>query len=87
MTSLLPEPIRRALELAVQAPSSHNSQPWRFRVREAEIELWADTSRQLHVVDPDARELTISCGAALFNLVCATRCGTRRGCSKLSRLR
>jgi hypothetical protein len=32
------------------------------------IELYADRSRALPVVDPDDRELTISCGAALYYL-------------------
>jgi len=58
---------------ALLAPSSHNSQPWRFLLRGQEIELWADRSRQLPVVDPDGRELTISCGAALYYLQVAAR--------------
>ncbi|NBC48342.1 MAG: nitroreductase [Gammaproteobacteria bacterium] len=53
---------------AVQAPSSHNTQPWRFRVDGATIDLSADRSRALPVNDPDDRELTSSCGAALMNL-------------------
>lgn len=53
---------------ATLAPSSHNTQPWHFRVRGECIELIADRSRALPVSDPDDRELTISCGAALFTL-------------------
>jgi len=53
---------------ATLAPSSHNTQPWRFRVSGSTIELFADRVRALPVNDPDDRELTISCGAALFNL-------------------
>lgn len=53
---------------AARAPSSHNSQPWRFRWTGEVLELRADRSRALPVNDPDDRELTISCGAALFNL-------------------
>jgi hypothetical protein len=64
---------RCAVEQAVRAPSSHNSQPWRFRIRATGVELRADPSRRLAVVDPDGRELTISCGAALFNLRCSLR--------------
>jgi nitroreductase len=52
----------------VRAPSSHNTQPWRFRVRDTGIELLADRTRALPINDPDHRELTISCGAALLNL-------------------
>ena len=53
---------------AVLAPSSHNTQPWVFRVRGPCIDLLADRTRALPVNDPDDRELTISCAAALFNL-------------------
>lgn len=60
--------IRFALQQAVLAPSSHNSQPWHFIVDDDSITLCADRMRALPVVDPFDRELTISCGAALFNL-------------------
>jgi nitroreductase len=53
---------------AVLAPSSHNTQPWRFETREDALELYADRSRGLRVVDPEQRELVISCGAALYYL-------------------
>lgn len=56
---------------AVEAPSSHNTQPWRFRVDGATVELWADRTRALPVNDPDDRELAISCGCALQNLLVA----------------
>jgi hypothetical protein len=47
------------------APSSHNSQPWRFQVTADGITVLADRSRALPVVDPHDRELAISCGAAV----------------------
>ncbi|MDQ2875014.1 MAG: hypothetical protein M3Y33_09580, partial [Actinomycetota bacterium] len=59
---------------AGRAPSLHNSQPWRFRVRGDVVELHADPGRALRQVDPEGRELVISCGAALFGL----RLGLRR---------
>jgi nitroreductase len=52
---------------AARAPSVHNTQPWRFKVREAGIELYADPRRKLRV-DPSGREMLISCGAALLGL-------------------
>ena len=67
------EKLAWAVPYAVQAPSSHNSQPWRFRVAGSSLELRADRTRALPVVDPHDRELTISCGAALRYLRAALR--------------
>ncbi len=69
MTSL-PDPhlLDRVITQATRAPSSHNTQPWRFRRSKQGIDLLADRSRALPVNDPEDRELTISCGAALFAL-------------------
>jgi nitroreductase len=55
---------------AVAAPSMHNTQPWRFRIRESDraIELSIDPARLLPVADPDGRAAHIGCGAALMNL-------------------
>lgn len=58
---------------AVLAPSTHNTQPWWFRIVEETIELHADRSRALPIADPDSRELLMSCGAALLNLRLAMR--------------
>ena len=60
--------IHSIIKLAVLAPSSHNTQPWRFRVAQDYIDLLADRTRALPVNDPFDRELVISCGAALLTL-------------------
>jgi hypothetical protein len=65
--------LRYLLNFAVLAPSSYNSQPWLFRIAGDEIELYADRTRGLPVIDPDDRELLMACGAALFNLRLAIR--------------
>jgi len=60
---------RALIGAAGAAPSIFNTQPWSFTVRDATIEVFADTSRGLHrSVDPDGRQLAISCGAAVLNL-------------------
>ncbi len=59
------------LNYAVLAPSRHNTQPWLFHVQGNTVELYADRSRALPVTDPDGREMIISCGAALANLLIA----------------
>jgi nitroreductase len=61
-----------ALEVAADhgrlAPSVHNTQPWTFALCADRLELRADRSRQLAVLDPDGRELALSVGAALFGV-------------------
>jgi len=61
--------------LATLAPSIHNTQPWRWRYDSTGsadcggapcLRLFADPDRQLAVVDPDGRQLLVSCGAALL---------------------
>ncbi|HEX8992265.1 MAG TPA: hypothetical protein VF784_11365 [Anaerolineales bacterium] len=69
----LKEQLSFVLNYAILAPSIHNAQPWLFAIKDNEIELFADRTRALPVVDPDDRELTIGCGAALFNLRIAMR--------------
>ncbi|MBM3838182.1 MAG: nitroreductase [Verrucomicrobia bacterium] len=72
-TGTCAEKLEFLLRYAVLAPSSHNSQPWLFRVHTNVVELYADRTRSLRVVDPDDRELIISCGAALGHLKVALR--------------
>ena len=62
------EKLRYLLNYAVLAPSNHNAQPWLFRIVSDGIEIYVDRTRALPVVDPEDRESTIGCGAALFNL-------------------
>jgi nitroreductase len=59
--------LRRAAEAAIRAPSLHNSQPWRFRLRDGGIEVVADPQRQLTVADSGGWAVRIACGAATFN--------------------
>jgi hypothetical protein len=59
----------RALVAAARAaPSIHNSQPWWFVPTPRTMEVHADPARGLRVIDPAARALVISCGAAVLNL-------------------
>lgn len=60
--------LERVVGAAILAPSGHNTQPWRFVGDGPTLELWADRSRALPVVDPEDRELVISCGCALLNI-------------------
>jgi hypothetical protein len=60
--------LRECLDSAIAAPSIHNTQPWRFRLFPGGVDVFADHSRRLGVVDPRGREVLISVGAALLNL-------------------
>lgn len=67
------ERMRFLLGYAILAPSGHNTQPWLFRLRPDGVDLIADRTRCLPVVDPFDRALVISCGAALAHLRTAMR--------------
>jgi nitroreductase len=60
-----------AVERALWAPSVHNTQPWRWRIDDGAVRLYADWSRHLVATDPDGRDLVLSCGAALHHLLVA----------------
>jgi nitroreductase len=63
--------LRFLLRYAILAPSTRNTQPWRFAVEANTVQLFADTERGQPVSDPDERELYISLGCALENLLVA----------------
>lgn len=73
MTAQFPDAdtLRTVLTLATRAPSIHNTQPWRWRVGAATLELFSEPDMQLHSTDPDGRDLIISCGVALHHCVVA----------------
>jgi nitroreductase len=59
--------LRRAAAAAILAPSLHNSQPWRFRLRAGAIEVLADPDRRLVVADRSGWAVRVACGAATLN--------------------
>jgi len=63
--------LRFIIRYAVLAPSSHNSQPWSFQVSQDYIDLIPDLTRALEISDADHRQLHVSMGAALENLLIA----------------
>jgi nitroreductase len=67
----LPSPLVSAVEHALRAPSVHNTQPWRWRIANDAIELYADQNRHLVATDPGRRDLVLSCGTALHHLLVA----------------
>jgi nitroreductase len=63
--------LRFLLRYAILAPSVKNTQPWSFAVDGRTVRIYADRGRTLTVTDPDRRELYISVGCALENLLVA----------------
>ncbi|BBX74438.1 NAD(P)H nitroreductase [Mycobacterium shinjukuense] len=63
--------LQTVLTLATRAPSIHNTQPWRWRVNAASLDLFSEPELQLRSTDPDGRDLIISCGVALHHCVVA----------------
>ena len=61
--------IRELVRYATLAPSSHNTQCWKFRLHEQSISIEADLSRRTPVVDPDDHHLFVSLGCDTANLV------------------
>ncbi len=61
------------VNFAVLAPSVLNRQPWQFKIVDDRLLLYADTDKVLPSFDPKRREMTMSCGAALFHIRTAAR--------------
>jgi len=49
--------MRELVRYASLAASGHNTQPWKFRIRENSLEIHPDYCRRLPTVDPSDREL------------------------------
>jgi len=63
----------RLVECAIKAASSHNTQPWRFRIEGERITILPDPARRCPAVDPDDHHLFASLGCAAENLCVAAR--------------
>lgn len=65
---LSPDLGRALVHWATLAPSSHNTQCWRFRLHGQAIDVAPDLARRCPVVDPDDHHLQVSLGCAVENL-------------------
>lgn len=74
LRAALADPARQLdlVRFATLAPNGHNTQPWRFRMSEKQIEILPDFVRRTPVVDPDDHHLFVSLGAAAENLSLAS---------------
>lgn len=64
---------------AVLAASSHNTQPWKFRLERGGITILPDLSRRCPAVDPDDHHLYASLGCAAENLLLAAQAAGLKG--------
>jgi hypothetical protein len=60
--------LRELVRYATLAPSSHNTQCWKFRMHERSIAIEPDLLRRCPVVDPDDHHLFVSLGCSTENL-------------------
>lgn len=61
--------MRELVRCATLAPSSHNTQCWKFRLASRSITVRPDFARRCPVVDPDDHHLFVSLGCAVENMV------------------
>lgn len=61
--------LRELVRYATLAPSSHNTQCWKFRLQDRSISILPDFSRRCPAVDPDDHHLFVSMGCAAENLI------------------
>lgn len=59
--------MRELIRYATLAPSSHNTQCWKFRVRGQTVSILPDLARRCPAVDPDDHHLFVSLGCAAEN--------------------
>ncbi len=69
--SSISEKLKFLINFALLAPSTHNSQPWRFKVEGASIFIEPDFNKRLAIGDTGNQFLFISLGCALENLLIA----------------
>ncbi len=60
---------RELVRYASLAPSSHNTQCWKFGIEEEALSIMPDLARRCPAVDPDDHHLFVSLGCATENLV------------------
>jgi hypothetical protein len=64
---------RELIRYATLAANGHNTQSWKFALQPDAVEIHPDLTRRLPIVDSNNRELWISLGCALENLLVAAR--------------
>jgi hypothetical protein len=71
--------MQEMVRYATLAPSSHNTQCWKFKISEQSVSILPDFERRCPVVDPDDHHLFVSLGCAAENLIQAAAAHGFRG--------
>ena len=71
--------LHELVRYATLAPSSHNTQCWKFRLEDGAISILPDYSRRCPAVDPDDHHLFVSLGCAAENLIQAALANGLKG--------
>lgn len=74
-----PHDYTNLVRYATMSASSHNTQPWKFRLERGRILILPDLSRRCPAVDPDDHHLYASLGCAAENLLLAAQAADLRG--------
>ncbi|MGV9712662.1 Acg family FMN-binding oxidoreductase [Gordonia sp. NPDC003424] len=65
--------LRGVVAAGVLAANPHNTQPWIFAIGADGIDLYADPTRVMPIMDSDGRERMVGFGCAIENMVVAAR--------------
>jgi hypothetical protein len=71
--------LHELVRYATLAPSSHNTQCWKFHLEDNAISILPDLSRRCPAVDPDDHHLFVSIGCAAENLIQAALANGLKG--------
>lgn len=65
------EQLKFLIRYGILAPNTQNSQPWKFEIRKNKIIIYLETEKRLKTIDDKSREIWISIGCAVENLIIA----------------
>jgi hypothetical protein len=77
--------VRATIAAAILAANAHNAQAWRFGLHDDHVDVFADPTRATGTIDPFERELHVSLGCAIENLVLAAEAEGRRAEVRVTR--
>lgn len=63
--------IKFFLGYAILAPSTHNTQPWKFKIENNSVDIFPDWNYKLPYADQNNRDLFISLGCCITNILSA----------------